>query len=120
MTMVQQTVQWRFARGDAGAHEIQSTVDEIVGQLADPGSEASDAARAAGIDPAGLGEVRIEVREGAQGVEPVFTTIIIGVALKAGSTVADSLWREVIWPRLRRRLGTRVLGDPQDGVARTK
>ena len=110
--MVEQTVQWRFARGDAGADEIQSTVDEILVQLSDSASEAWDAARAAGLEPAGLGEVQIEVREGAQGAEP-------GIAVKAGSTVAESLWREVIWPQLRRRLGTRVLGDRQDGLARS-
>jgi len=117
--MVEQTVQWRFARGDAGADEIQSTVDEILVQLTDSASEAWDAARAAGLEPAGLGEVQIEVREGAQGAEPVLTTILIGIAVKAGSTVAESLWREVIWPQLRRRLGTRVLGDRQDGLARS-
>src|SRR5437763_841460 len=50
---------------------------------------------------------------------PVLTTILIGIAVKAGSTVAESLWREVIWPQLRRRLGTRVLGDRQDGLARS-
>ena len=44
--MVEQTVQWRFARGDAGADEIQSTVDEILVQLSDSASEAWDAARA--------------------------------------------------------------------------
>jgi hypothetical protein len=26
----------------------------------------------------------------------------------------------VVWPQLRRRLGTRVLGDRQDGLTRTK
>jgi hypothetical protein len=118
--MVEQTVQWRFARGDTGADEIQSTVDEILVQLTDPASEAWDAARAAGIEPGELGDVQIEVREGAQGAEPVLTTIVVGIAIKAGSTVAENLWREVIWPRLRRRLGSRVLGDRQDGLARTK
>jgi hypothetical protein len=120
MTMVQQTVQWRFTRGDAGADEIQSIVDEILDELADPASEATNAARATGIEPARLRDIRIEVREGAQGAEPVLTTILIGFALKAGSTVADTLWREVIWPRLRRRLGTGVLGDRRDDMGRTR
>ena len=91
----------------------------ILVQLTDSASEAWDAARAAGLEPAGLGEVQIEVREGAQGAEPVLTTILIGIAVKAGSTVAERLWREVVWPQLRRRLGTRVLGDRQDGLARS-
>jgi hypothetical protein len=119
MTMVRQTAQWRFARGDAGAAEIQATVDEILGQLSDPAGDAANAARAAGIEANQLSDVQIEVREGAQGAEPVLTTILVGVAVKAGATVAETLWRAVIWPRLRRRLGTRVLGERQDDPART-
>src|SRR5438045_9001342 len=75
MTMAQQTVQWRFERGDAGADEIQSSVDEILSQLADPTSEVSGAARAAGLDLAGLGDAAVEGREGRQGAEPMLTTI---------------------------------------------
>jgi hypothetical protein len=120
MTMTQQTVHWRFARGDAGADEIQASVDEIVAHLADPDSEESGAARAAGIEPADLGEVTVDVREGRQGAEPILTAILIGVAVKAGSTVAETLWREVIWPRLRRRLGARVLGQRQDAAVPTE
>ena len=117
--MEQQTVHWRFERGDAGADEIQLSVDEILAQLTDTTSEASGAARAAGIEPAGLEGVTVEVREGRQGAEPILTTILVSVAVKAGSTAAETLWREVIWPRLRRRLGTRVLGGRQDVIART-
>src|SRR5689334_3848585 len=119
MTMVHQhTVQWRFARGDAAAAEIQATIDEVLEQLGDPASEAAIAARAAGIGSDQLTDVQVEVREGAQGAEPVLTAILVGIAVKAGSTVAETLWREVIWPRLRRRLGTRVLGPRHDGVVR--
>ena len=28
----------------------------------------------------------------------------------AGSKVAESLWKDVLWPRIRRRLGVRALG----------
>jgi hypothetical protein len=118
MTMAQQTVQWRFERGDAGADEIQSSVNEILSQLADPTSEVSGAARAAGLDLAGLGDVAVEVREGRQGAEPILTTIVVGIAIKAGSTAAETVWRAVIWPRLRRRLGVRVLGTRQDTTGR--
>jgi hypothetical protein len=119
MTMEQQTVYWRFERGDAGADEIQSSVDEILAQLTDTTSEASGAARAAGIELGGLEGVTIQVREGRHGAEPILTTILISIAAKAGSTVAETLWREVIWPRLRRRLGARALGGRQDPTART-
>jgi hypothetical protein len=115
--MIEPYVQWQFDRGDAGADDIQQAIDRIVVELSDSASEVSEAARAAGIEPADLGEVIVDVREGRQGAEPILTTILIGIAVKAGSTVVETLWREVIWPRLRRRLGARVLGERQDAPA---
>src|SRR6266508_2277897 len=98
--MAEQTLQWRFRRGDATSDEIRETVDEILAQLSDPDSDASAAARAAGLDPATVRDATIDVREDRQGAEPVLTAILIGIAVKAGSAVAESLWKAVIWPRL--------------------
>jgi len=112
--MSEQSVEWRFGRGDAGADEIQASVDEIVAHLADPESEEARAARAAGLDPGDLGEVTVDVREDRQGAEPILTAIVVGIAVKAGSSAVEALWRVVIWPRLRRRLGAGVLGERQD------
>lgn len=108
-----QFVEWTFERGDAGADDIQKSVDEIVAQLSEPDSEVAAAAREAGLDTADLGSVKVDVREGRQGAEPILTTILVGIVIHAGSAMADTLWREVIWPRLRRRLGARVLGEKQ-------
>jgi hypothetical protein len=118
--MAQQTIQWRFERGDAGADEIQASVDEIMAQLANPASEVSGAARTAGIEPADLGDITVEVREDRQGAEPVLTAILVGIAVKAGSAAVEALWREVIWPRLRRRLGARALGERQAAATPTE
>ena len=112
--MSEQSVEWRFGRGDAGADEIQASVDEIVAHLADPESEVARAARAAGLEPGDLGEITVDVREDRQGAEPILTAIVVGIAVKAGSTAVEALWRVVIWPRLRRRLGAGVLGERQD------
>ncbi|HEU0087737.1 MAG TPA: hypothetical protein VFQ77_08815 [Pseudonocardiaceae bacterium] len=100
----------RYQRGDASAAQLQEVVDEVLAHLADPDSEVASAARAAGLEPAELSDVNAEVREGAQGAEPVLTTIVVGIAVAAGSRVADTLWEEVIWPRVRRRLGVKALG----------
>lgn len=100
----------RYERGDASADELQEVVDEILSHLTQPDSEAADAARTAGLEPAGLSEAVVEIREGEQGAEPVLTTIVIGIAVGAGTKVAETLWDEVLWPRLRRRLGVRALG----------
>ncbi len=100
----------RYQRGDASAEQLQEVVDEILQQLAEPDSEVAHAARAAGLQRAEFAKVSATIREGAQGAEPVLTTIVVGIAVSAGSRIAETLWGEVIWPRLRRRLGARALG----------
>lgn len=79
-------------------------------ELREPDSEASAAARTAGLDPADLTDARAEVTDGEHGAEPILTTIVVGIVVSAGSKVAESLWKDVIWPRIRRRLGVRALG----------
>ena len=100
----------RFERGDATATEIGDVAREVLLELREPDSEASAAARAAGLDPAGLVDARAEVTDGEHGAEPVLTTILVGIAVSAGSKAAESLWKDVLWPRIRRRLGARALG----------
>jgi hypothetical protein len=100
----------RYERGDASAEQLQEVVDEVLEQLTQPDSEAARTARTAGLEPAGLSAVAVEIREGEQGAEPVLTTIVVGLAVSAGTKVAETLWEEVLWPRLRRRLGVRALG----------
>lgn len=101
---------WRFERGDATATEIQDVAREVLAELREPGSEASAAAVAAGLEPTDVADARAEVNDGEHGAEPVLTTIVVGIAVSAGSKVAESLWKDVLWPRIRRRLGARALG----------
>jgi len=100
------TSEQRYQRGDASAAQLQEVVDEVLEQLAEPDGDVCNSVRAAGLEPAELSGVRAEVREGEQGAEPVLTTIVVA----AGSKVAETLWNEVIWPRLRRSLGVKALG----------
>lgn len=104
------TSEQRYQRGDASAEQLQEVVDEILQQLAEPDSEVARAAGAAGLERAEFSAVGVTIREGEQGAEPVLTTIVVGIAVSAGSRIAETLWGEVIWPRLRRRLGARALG----------
>jgi hypothetical protein len=100
----------RFERGDATATEIEDVARVVLVELREPGSEASAAARMAGLDPAALADARTEVTDGEHGAEPILTTIVVGIAVSAGSKMAESLWTDVLWPRIRRRLGARALG----------
>ena len=114
--MTQQPVQWRFDRGDAGVDEIRAALQEILAELADPASETAGAARAAGLSEADLAGATVEVREDGPGAESILTAIVVGIAVKAGSTAAETLWRRVIWPRLRQSLGAHGLGEHRDAA----
>ncbi len=108
--------QQRYRRDDhsAGAARIERTAREVLAELADPGSAASGTAVAAGLDLAELADARIQVVDGDQGFEPVATTILVSIAVSAGTKVAETLWTDVVWPRVRRRLGEDALGESVD------
>ena len=109
--MTEETLQMEFRRGDASADELQQVVDEVLAELSAPDSEVGLAAQQAGLDADDLVGVEVNVREGQQGVEPVLTTILVGILVSAGSKVAESLWKDVIWPRIRKRLGWTAVKD---------
>jgi hypothetical protein len=103
----------RYGRGDTGADGLQAVVDGVLAELANGAGPATDSARAAGLDPRQLTDVDVRIEEGGQGAEPILTTIVVGITVSAGSKVAQTLWTDVIWPRVVRRLGVRALGEPK-------
>ena len=107
-------VELRYQRGDASADEIQGVVDEVLRELTVPGSEAAQEATAAGFDPGQLADARITVTEGAQGAEPFLTAVLIGIVVSLGSKAAEAFWQEIVWPRIKKRLGAAALKDSQD------
>lgn len=105
------TIRQTFERGAAPASKMDAVAREVLAELGDPASEASSTAAAAGLDPAALADARVEITEAKQGLDPFFTPIIVAIAVSAGSKIAETLWTEVIWPRIRRRLGKDAMGD---------
>jgi hypothetical protein len=111
---VEPITELRYERGEWSAAELQATVDEILAELADPASEAAEAARSAGLDPAELAGAEVRVREAEHGLEPV-TSILVGIAVNLGTSAALALWRDVLWPALSARRGDDALGEPVAG-----
>jgi hypothetical protein len=105
------TTELRFRRGQASAAQIQAVVDEVLAELSDPTSEAAEQAREVGLDPDTLAEAKVSVNDGQQGAEPILTTILIGIVIKLGADVGKQLWDDVIWYRVRRRLGAKAVGE---------
>lgn len=104
----------RFARGGAGAREIQEVVDEVLSELRRPDSEASVQAQPILSEDLPADELDIQVREEQSGMDPALTTIFVTIAAGLGTDILVKLWEELIWPRVRRRLGVDAVGRPQD------
>jgi hypothetical protein len=100
----------RFRYGQASASELQALVDDILTELRDQTSETALQAREAGLDPSVLGDADISIHGEQGGLDPVLTTILVGITIQGGSNLAREFWDAVILPRLRRRLGTTALG----------
>lgn len=107
------SVELRYQRGDATADEIQGVVDEVLRELAVPDSEAAEAALAAGFDPGQLADARVTVEEGAQGIEPFLTAVLVGIVVSLASKAAESFWDDILWPRIKKRLGAAAVGDKE-------
>jgi len=108
------TSELRFRYGQASAGELQGIIDEVLTELYDDTSEAAEQARQAGLDPHELAGADVIVREEQQGLEPLSTTILVGITARLGSHMAQTLWDGVIFPRLRRRLGAKAVGDQEN------
>jgi hypothetical protein len=108
------TVHMIYQRGDASAGEISAVVREILSDREHATSDLAKRAADAGIDPALLAGVSVEVSEDGQGLEPILTSIVIGLTVRAAEAIAENIWTKVIWPLVRRRLGaTALLGNPK-------
>ena len=101
----------RFRYGEATAAELQAVVDEVLAELRDETSEAAEQARQAGLAPDAIAATSVTVREEQQGLDPLATTILVGITVEVGSHVAKQLWDQILWPRLRRRLGAKAVGE---------
>lgn len=105
------TTQIHYEYGEADSDQLQAVVDGTLAELADQESEAARRAAAAGLNVDQIVDVKISVTEEDQGVEPVTTIILVGIAIKAGSHAAIKLWDKVVMPRIERHLGVDALGS---------
>lgn len=117
--MIEPESQLSFRRGSTSARELQQVIDDVLAELSRPDTEAARAAQDAGLPVRDLMSAEVRVEEGEQGAEPILTTILVGIAVKAGSVVAERLWNDVLWPRIRRRLGADALGDQHPSATRS-
>jgi hypothetical protein len=115
-------IEMRYQRGDATADEIQAVASDLLKELGDADSDAAMAARSAGLDPAHMADITVEVKEAKQGAEPFLTAVLIGITAHESSKAVEAFWQAVLWPRIKKLLGTRALGEKEsaDSVEETE
>ena len=84
----------RYQRGDASADEIQEVVDDVLRELAIPGSEAAQEAVTAGIDPGKLTDAQSRSRKAPRGLNPFLTAVLVEIVASLGSKAVEALWDE--------------------------
>jgi len=89
----------RFGRGSANPARLRAALEAV---LAEPDLRGRD----------DLPD-RVEVREDGQGIDPIAVTVVITLVRLTGR-MATSVWDDVLWPRLRRRLDDDALGERRD------
>jgi len=102
-----------FDRGDASSTDLETAVTEVLNELKNPTSEASQLARAAKLDPSALSGAKVTVKE-QPGIDPITTGIIVTIVGGVAAHAANTFWDDVIWPRIKKRLGARAAGKKRN------
>jgi hypothetical protein len=89
-----------FNRGQAGAHDLQPVVDQALAEAHAQGE---------------FTELEhVAVKEKGHGVEPVSTLIVVSALGGAAANVLNKVWDDVLWPRIKARLGVDAVGSKRD------
>jgi hypothetical protein len=109
--MSDQSIELRFTRGSVDAATLESFLAEVLAEFGEHDSHDADWASEHGIDAQAVAESNARVREEAHGLEPISTTVLVTIGTGLGLKILESLWDDVLWPRLRRKFGADALGD---------
>jgi hypothetical protein len=105
-------VNLRFAGGAADAEDLEAEISSILHELADPASDVARSAVAVGLSPSDLAGARVTVSQEGKGFGPVM--ILVAIAVPVAAHIVNKFWDDVIWPRIRGRLGADALGEREE------
>jgi hypothetical protein len=98
--------------GKGNVEDIEAEISSIMAELADPASEPAQSAADAGLDPADMSGAQVAVAKESKGFGPV--AIVIAIAVPVAAHIVNKFWDDVIWPRIKDRLGADSVGKRDD------
>jgi hypothetical protein len=105
-------VDLRFVGGAGEPEEIEAEIMSIFRDLTDPTSEVAESASAAELELPEMRGAQAKVTKEAKGFGPV--VILIAISVPAATHIVNQLWDDVIWPRIKKKLGADTLGRRED------
>lgn len=108
MTEVQR-LSLRFQGAAASINDIRAEISAALNELADPASSLAGEASTAGFNSAEFINAESTVDEDAKGFGEL--VILVMIVAPAATHALNKVWDDVIWPRIRSRLGEDALGE---------
>jgi hypothetical protein len=117
MTEVHQ-IGLRFASGAADVYDLKSEISAILAELGDPATEVARSASAFGLDISEFRAAQVDVSKEAKGFGDI--ALLILITAPAATHVLNKAWDDIIWPRIKARLGADALGRRDRGEERSE
>lgn len=102
----------RFLEGAADLEDLEAEITSALAELGDSTSDLARSALMAGLNPGDLQSAGVSVRKEGDGFGPV--VLLIAISVPVTSHIIDKLWDDIIWPRVKDRLGADALGEREE------
>jgi hypothetical protein len=110
MTMdLDRSLELRFRSGAASIRDLQEELAAALTELADPASDMARTASELGIASHEFARSGGSVDQAGKGFGDA--VIVVAIFAPAANHALRNVWDELIWPRLKSRLGADALGD---------
>jgi hypothetical protein len=101
----------RFRGHAATVEDLQAEISAALRELGDPASSFANRASEADFNAAEFAGAEVSVAEDAKGFGEVL--ILITIAAPAATHIINKVWDDLIWPRIKSRLGADALGEAE-------
>jgi hypothetical protein len=99
----------RYRSGAANIRDLQTEISSALKELGDPDSEIAYAASDFGLASDEFAQAEGSVNQEGKGFGDAI--ILIAIFAPAGNHALRNVWDDLIWPRIKSRLGADAIGD---------
>jgi hypothetical protein len=102
----------RFGPGAADATDLENEISSALAELADQATDPGALASSLGLNTMEFIGARVEVSKSAKGFGEI--ALLIAIVAPAATHALNKAWDDIIWPRVKSRLGADAVGPRQE------